>query len=260
MAGNAKTNNFMLGTATVMIGPAADLYNLNPDDHSIGLVKNFSATSEPSYTELTQGVKGEIVHSILTANPVRCSMEAYEYTAKNLAYALGLEGAESFDAQSVTTTTTELTAASPAVSDVNVADSSAIQVGDHVMFIVPASGGEEDAVVRKVTAVGNSPDNITLDQPLPAMASGTTLHVVNAISVGSKDDQPFYAAKVAGKLADGSEIVILIPKLRIVKGFNLAFTTENYANMPIEFTVYDLVSTDTFYGDFDGSQARIYKK
>ena len=42
MAGEAKTDSFMLGAATVMIGAMADLYDLNPTDHSIGLVKNFS--------------------------------------------------------------------------------------------------------------------------------------------------------------------------------------------------------------------------
>ena len=52
----------------------------------------------------------------------------------------------------------------------------------------------------------------------------------------------------------------MIPKLRVVRGFNLAFTTDDYANLPLEFTVYDLVPTDTFYSDFDGDQAKMFKK
>ena len=55
-------------------------------------------------------------------------------------------------------------------------------------------------------------------------------------------------------------VVILIPKIRIINGFNLAFTSDDYANMPFEFTVYDMVSTDTFFTDFATQSAKIIKQ
>lgn len=265
MAGTAKTNDFMLGTATVMIGPADELYNLNPADHSIGLVKNFTMTSEPGYTELTQGVKNTVVHSLMTSNPVRATMEAYEFTARNLAYALGIEGADQIDAINIETTVS--VAFDPQSSPNNVlsvASTTGISADDYVMILVDE---EDNFMIRKVQSVtGGSPGSppvpgtLVLVQPLEvAVAQGARVRKVNVIDVGSKDEQPFYAAKVAGVLADGQEIVVLLPKVRIVRGFNLAFTTEDYGNLPIEFTVYDLVTTDTFFTDFGGVGARIFK-
>ena len=74
MAGLAKTDAFMLGDATVMIGAMADLLTLNTVEHSIGLVKEFMVKSEPGYTELTQGVKNTVVASVMTSNKVSATM------------------------------------------------------------------------------------------------------------------------------------------------------------------------------------------
>ena len=92
-AGLAKTDDFLFGTAEVMIGPHADLHDLNPAEHSIGLVKNVAVQQETQYQDLRQGVRNSIVFSKLNQSSVRLSMEVYEYTAKNLAYGLGLDGA-----------------------------------------------------------------------------------------------------------------------------------------------------------------------
>jgi hypothetical protein len=182
-------------------------------------------------------------------------MEAYEYTAKNLAYALGVEGADLVIENTVTTTlSVAVDGGSPGSDDFTVVSATGITVGKFVML---KADNEDDFIVRRVTNVAGMV--ITVDRPLPDLPSGTVVKVVNKIDIGSKDDQPFYAAKIAGKLANGDEIVILIPKMRIVRGFNLAFTTDDFGNLPIEFTVYDLVSTDIFYTAFDGAQAQIFK-
>lgn len=260
MPGLAISNDFMLGTATVMLGPVADLYDLNPTEHSIGLVKNFTANSAPAYTELTQGVKNSIVHSIMTANPVTCTMEAFEYTAKNLSYALGLEGAESVTENTVSTTlASKFTTGSPGL-DLTVADSTGLTAGDYIMIL---SDNEDNFIIRKlVTVTPGSPDDtlvvdMKIDKDIP---NGSIVRKVNMIAVGSKADQPFYAAKVAGKLANGEEVVILIPKVRIVKGFIVNFTTAAYGNLPIELTVYDLAASDTFYANFGGAQAQLFRR
>lgn len=252
MAGTALTNEFNLQTATVMLGAPADLYDFAPSTHSIGLVKNFRITSEPSYVELTQGVKNTIVHSTMNANNIRASMEVYEYTAKNLAYALGLDGS------GVTTATTNTTVgtavpASPAQATVVVASATGITANKYVVIEVDT---DDNFVVRKVVSV--SSNTLTLDADLPAIAVGAKVRVVNRIEIGSKSDQPFLAAKIAGKTANGSKRVIYIPKMRITKGFDLGFVTDNYGNMPFEFTVYDLVSTDANYADFTNAPAAIY--
>ena len=49
---------------------------------------------------------------------------------------------------------------------------------------------------------------------------------------------------------DNEPVTLIFPKLRIQKGFSLAFTTNQYANMPYEFTPFDLVPADVHYDTF----------
>ena len=254
MAGLAKTNNFMLSTATIMIGATADLYDLNPTDHSIGLVKNFTVSSEPGYVELMQGVKGSIVHSTMTTNPVKASMEMFEYTAKNIAYSLGLDGSSKVT-QTINSTVATLVPASPAQNTIVLASGTGFTAGKIVLIEVDT---DENFVIRTVTNL--SSNTITVDRDLPAISVGAKVYVVNSVDIGSKDDQPFFAVKAAGKLANGDPIVVLLPKVRIIKGFNLAFISNDYANLPIELQIYDLVSDDTFYSDFTNANSRIFKR
>lgn len=256
MAGLALTDNFMLSTASVMIGPVEDLHDLNPADNAIGLVKNFQINSEPSYTELMQGVKGSVVFSTMTANPVRASMEAYEYTARNLKFALGLDGSTT-NPMTINTTVATIVPASPAQKTLVLASGAGANFspGDTILI---DKNGDDDFVIRKV--VSKSTDTLTLDEFLPAIAVGTAVYKVNAIDVGSKADQPFLSAKIAGKLANGKPAVILIPKMRITKGFAMAFSSENYGNLPLEFTLYDLVATDPAYAYFAGAQAKLFTR
>lgn len=251
MAGEAKTNAFMLGTATVMLGAQNDVWDLNPDEHSIGLVKNFRITGEPGFTDLTQGVKNKIVYSVMTQNTIRASMEAYEYTSKNLAYAIGLEGS-GFAAQTAETTLT----ATAAVDDTNitVGDETGFAVDDWIMI---QDGTEDKVYVRKVSATAAG--SLTFTQGLgAALPIGATVRKANMVGIGSTEDQPFLAAKIVGTLADGTEIAVICPKIRITNGFSLGFTTENFDNLPLEFSFYDLTAADTHYSDFPNVQARLF--
>lgn len=251
MAGEAKSNAFMLGSATVMLGAPEDLFDLNPDDHSIGLVKNFRVTGEPSYTDLTQGVKNSIVYSVMTGNTIRAAMEAYEYTSKNIAYSMGLEGST---LAPITTSTETTKAETAAATSVTVTAATGITAGDTIMI----QDGEADNVwLRVVTSVATNV--VSFDEPLPKpIAIGAKVQKMNVVEIGSKDEQPFLAAKVVGTLADGSEIAMLFPKVRITNGFSLGFVTENFDNMPYEFTFYDVVNTDPHYASFKGSQGKLF--
>lgn len=92
MAGEARTTNFMLGTAEVMIGPRDKLFELTPELNSVGLVKNFVCEATKEQVELGQGIQNTLVHIRSTGSTARASCEVYEFTSKNLAYALSLDG------------------------------------------------------------------------------------------------------------------------------------------------------------------------
>lgn len=248
--GTAKTSQFMLGSATVMIGAQNEVFDLNPDDHGIGLVKNFRITGEPSFTDLTQGVKNTVAYSVMTGNTIRASMEAYEYNSRNIAYSMGLEGSN-FTAQNTVTTLTS--PATTSATSITVDDETGFAVGDYVMI----EDGEADQVyVRKLTGV--TVGELSFAQALAkAIASGATVKKSNMVSVGSTDDTPFFSAKIVGSLADKTKMVILCPKIRITNGFSLGFTTEGFDNMPYEWSFYDQLASDPFYSEFRGKQAKL---
>lgn len=251
MAGEAKSNAFMLGTATVMLGAPTDLFNLNPADHSIGLVKNFRVTGEPAYTDLTQGVKNSIVYSVMTGNTIRASMEAYEYTSKNIAYSMGLEGST---LAPITVSTTTTKAETTGATSVTVTASTGLAVGDVIMI---TDGDADNAQLRTIASIATNV--ITFTQPLPkAIATAARVKKMNVIGIGSKVEQPYLGAKVVGSLADGSEVAMLFPKVRITNGFSMGFVTENFDNMPYEFSFYDVVNSDPHFATFKGVQGKLY--
>ena len=49
MAGEARSIDFLVGTATIMLGLPADLRDFRPETHSIGLVKNVKLMAEATY-------------------------------------------------------------------------------------------------------------------------------------------------------------------------------------------------------------------
>ena len=137
-----------------------------------------------------------------------------------------------------------------------------LEPGDYVMVQV----GYDDVVIpRRITATttGVSP-TITFDAPIKnvAVSIGSKIRRCLVVPVGRKSEQAFLAAKIVGSMADGREIAIEIPKLRVTKGFDVTFQTSDYANMPFEYTVYDQVPSDPQYArfkdEFDGASAVVY--
>ena len=272
MAGEARSIDFLVGTATIMLGLPADLRDFRPETHSIGLVKNVKLMAEATYIELTQGIRNSIVHSIKTGEPVRASAEVYEFNASNWSYALGFSGYNvgipALNAGSATITAVVALVPSGGIlapadvtgyDDFTLSTVTNFAVGDYVLIQV----GYNDVVVpRRITTIAGSV--ITVDAPIKNVAfpAGVTVNKCLVVPVGRKSEQPFLAAKIVGNMADGREIAIEIPKLRITKGFDVTFQTSDYANMPFEFTVYDQIPADVQYArfqeQFDGASAVVY--
>ena len=269
MAGEAITKSFMLATATVMVGPQQDLYKFQPSTHSIGLVKNFSLTSEPEYTELRQGVQNTLVDSTMTNNTISASMEVYEYTAKNLSYGLGLDGSDLAETtEYLTSSTTAADAVTIELADAS--DNSADFTAGKFVYI--QKGTSDEVHVAKLASNATHSTGVTTltlvaDRAVPIeFAAGTKVALVHDIAIGSKEAQPYFAAKITGTLPDGKPIVIEFPKLRIQRGFTLSFQSDDYGNLPFEFAPYDVTTGDDFtgvsgpdlYTDFKGMNCKVY--
>lgn len=247
MAGEAKTNAFMLGTATVMLGDREDLFDFTPANHSIGLVKNFNLTVDQSYTDLGQGLTNQTVFSVKTGSKVMATMEAYEYTGKNLTYALGMEGFSAGVA--ITASSSIIGTPTPTTTGFTMSGALAgLIVGDYIKI---QTGNNDQVLVRKVATITGAA--LTFVDPLPAIpAEGATVSKMNVIPLGSSTacEDTFVAAKIVGTLADCSEVVLLLPKVKVTKGFNMAFNSNDFQNLPLELTVYDLLADDDHYAAF----------
>lgn len=254
--GLAMTNRFMLGAATLLLGAQADLFNLTRAEHSVGLIKNFSMMSEPTFTDLSQGVKNTLVYSVMTGNSVRASAELYEFTHKNLAYVAQMNGAiVETDTNIETTLSAAVTGSSgtPATT-IAVTSATGFAVGDWILIQDPTT--PDDAIVRKIASIATNviTTNPNIERNL---ANASIVRRVNVVDVGSKEEQPFFSAMVLGTLADGTEISVCLPKVRVTNGLNLSFQTNDYGNMPIELGIYDLTPTDPHFAQFGAVPAKI---
>ena len=255
------TNQFNIGVSTVMIGPMKDVKNLTPEEHSIGLIKNFSLTSEVNEVTLTQGLRNTQVDSQVTGVTTRLSMEVYEYTAKNLAYAAQLSG-ENFTLTGNYALKTAITGGDSATSvvlkDVPSASQSDLAAGDTIALQVTGEKDYDKVYLATVASASWESDSqeddsigtltVTLTSAIPSgwnFAVDDRVFFVNMIPVGSDEPQPYYGVKIVGILPNGNEpVTIICPKAKVSAGFNIGFTTDNYGNMPFEFTPYDLTKQD----------------
>lgn len=255
------TNQFNIGVSTVMVGPMDSVLDLTPEEHSIGLIKNFSLTSETSEVTLTQGLRNTQVDSQVTGVTTKLSMEVYEYTAKNIAYAAQLAG-ENFTLSGnyaiKTAITGGVSATTVVLGNVPNAHQADLAAGDMIAMQNTKSKDYDKIYLAKVSSADWAADDqeddsigtltITLASAIPSgwnFAVGDRVFFVNLIPVGSDEAQPYYGIKIVGILPNGNEpVTIICPKAKITAGFNIGFTTDNYGNMPFEFTPYDLTKED----------------
>lgn len=263
MSGEARSDNFMLGTAEVMIGKQADLHNLNPAEHSIGLVKNFANEVQKETTDLTQGITNDIVFSVTTGSPVRLSAEMYEYTDKNMSYALSLDGASITELAGANYTSTAAGAINGTTAahtdltlDTPTGSPDAIAAGDSVLIRTPLGN------VILATAVGPIATNVltiveTIADASTNLPVGCTVTKVNLIILGDNELPEFYAVKVVGQLANGKTVAFLYPKVKVVSGLSTVFSTQDFNNIPLEMSPLALIPTDPFYAEFQGKKGKM---
>jgi len=255
------TNQFNIGISTLMIGPMDKVLELTPEEHSIGLIKNFTITAETNEVTLTQGIRNTQVDSQVTGNTIQMTTEVYEYTAKNIAYAAQLAG-ENFSLTGnyklKTAVTGGVSATTVVLKEVPASAQADLSAGDTIALQCTSTKDYDKIWLGKVasapTWTADSQDenigdlSITLTAAIPSgweFAAGDSVFYVNLIPVGSDEPQPYYGVKIVGILPNGNEpFTIICPKAKITGGFNISFTTDNYGNMPFQLTPYDMTKAD----------------
>jgi len=259
MAGEARTSDFLLSTATLMVGPSSKVMELTPEDHSVGLIKNVQVTTEPQFVTLTQGVENIEVAAVNTANPARLSGEVYEFTAKNMAYGAGIDASAGYEP--IITQAALATAIADGGATVALATGSvtanAIVVGDFVVIQDTTVG--DRVHVGKVASIAVDTLTLAAGYEMPtgqAYAVATTVvYKVRNIKIGTQQKRPTYGVKLVGLLPEtGEPITVIFPKVRVTRGISLAFQNENFGNMPFEFMPMALLPADPYYPDFGSTK------
>lgn len=278
MAGNAVTNNFMLGSATLMLGPVAKTnggtieggVHALDQSHSLGLVKNVTLETSRESIELTQGIKQDVVATAVTAAPATFSAELFEYSHKNLNYALGIAAQDTKEVKLIGDFT--VAAFNPTYDDVagttdlNVLFNAAITgltANDYIVIKAKDTGarviGEGEHFIARYVS-GDDATNIVVRGNYEAMGLVTgdyEVFLVNMLPVGIDDKTTYYAMKIVGELFDGTTVVIECPKVDMTSGLNLAFGSDNFASMPVNGRLMKLVESDVEYMEFGREKARI---
>lgn len=257
MAGEAKTSEFLLSQATLMVGPSSKVMELNPTDHSLGLIKNVQVTTEPQFVELTQGVEAQTIFSVNTANPSRISGEVYEFTARNMAYGAGIDGSTAAYDPIVTSYALNTAITTGGTSVALVSGGTDFVAGDYLVIQDTSTG--DRVHVGKVASVATNTITLATGYSMPSTmtfaVATTTIFRVRNIKVGANLFRPTFGVKLVGTMpATGEPVTLIFPKVKITRGLTVAFQGDNFANMPFEFQPYALLPADSYYADLGGSK------
>lgn len=252
MAANAKTNQFMIGDATIMVGAMEDVFDLMPDKHGLGLTKNLALRLETGNVELTQGIAQTPVFSVQNQFTSTGSFEVYEYTARNMAYGLGLDASGAGYDQMTDTGPFLLDAVvAPAATSVTLPTGEGAKwaVGDYLIM----QQNEDYVFAAKVTAI--AADVLTVDRETPPDINWAvaTTRIFRARSVGAVGGQNTYLSMKAAVIMPQNKrpVPVLFPKIRITRGFDLSLGSTDFSNLPFEFQPYPLTPEDDLYSSFD---------
>lgn len=265
MAGSAKTQNFLVATATVMLGPKADLYKFMPDTHGLGLVKNFQMQSQPTFTDLTQGLQNDVVASFRSAHGVTATWETYEYTTRNIAYGQGIDASGvAFNPLTAPLAVVSTAVAAAATTVVVDGDVTANFANGDTIFI--QKGVDDYVFVAKLSAapaVATGKTTLTFaGYPVPAGIAfpvGSRVGKLRGIELGGSALQAELAARVTGIMPkDNRPFILDFPRVKITQGGAISFASDQWQNMPFGFTPFACTSDDPLSADFGDKVARLY--
>lgn len=248
---DVQKSAFSLSSATMMLGDAFvdDVFALTPAANSVGMSSEVTIAMDSSITELLNGVKQVSVDAKRTGIATSITGNVFEFTAKNFMRAQAMSGSPTqvkrgvLSAAAAGGAVSLSLASDPVPGEANSAITSAADIPAGSTLLIQRVGGETDYVFpTKTSAVptGAGPYTVPIAAPysLPAGMSfpaGSRVWVVSPIGVGSMDADALFCAKITGTLSNYDRPVTFVaPKVRMVRGFNIAFNETAYSSMPWE--------------------------
>lgn len=255
---DVKSSAFLLTSATVMIGAYGvdDVFGLTPALHSVGMVKNVKISMSSSEIELLNGIQQNRVDSQKSGVKLGVMFEGYEFSAKNMRYALGISGTSIqykrgalTGAVAAAATTISFTSA-PVLGEAASGMTLITEVPSGSTLLIQSAANPDLVFPVKTTAAatlttGTFSVAITAVPAGMSFGIGDTIWVANTLSLGDTAPLDYFNMKVAGVLSSNNKpVVAIFPKIKIVKGFDLNMSETAYGNMPFEISPYFLTSAE----------------
>lgn len=246
--GTALGDGFVLNEATLMIGELGQAFDLTEEEHSIGLFKNLAVANEKTFQPLAQGLKQDIVQQVLTGDNWTISGNGYEYNPRTIMYALGQAGYKA-DPAAPRVVLKVTTAAAIAESTLVLEEVTGLAANDWIVLHSGASSS--DGLAYQVESIEVATKTITLDRPLvSAVAVNDTL--VKSTLILTNDQETcsgaqYFSGKIVSADVNCNPIVLIVPKLQITSGLNLAFGVSDYSNMAFQATPMASTRRDASY-------------
>lgn len=250
---DVRKSAFSLSSATVMMGRAFidDVYSLEPSVHSVGMVSEWSIGIDSSLNELLNGVQQISVDATRTGVAATITGNVFEMTAQNFMRAQAMSGTATQVRRGVLTAPLASGAVSLSINSDAIpgeASSAITALGDipsGSTILIQRSAGEEDYVFPTktsgaATGTGSGPYTVPIagNYAVPAnmtFPAGARVWIVSAISVADMDADDLFNVKISGVLSQFKRPAVYIaPKVRIVRGFQLAYNETTYSSMPWE--------------------------
>jgi hypothetical protein len=257
-----KKNAFMLSSAVLMLDKFGNtpVFDLTPDDHSVGLSEQIAVVIDGSNLDLTAGISQVVVDSKRTNVQSSITGSVREYSAENFLRAQGLAsapiqplrgklsaaaagGAVSLTIQSDPIPGEAASALPAAAAAIPAGATLLIQHPDTPELVFPtrSSAVSTYAAPDHTVAIAD-PYDIPAGMTFPI---GSSVWVVTEMEAGSMDQGDLFSVKIVGTLANFNRPVVYIaPKVQITKGFNLSFSEKEYGAMPWEMRPLLLASSE----------------
>lgn len=261
-----KKNAFMLSSASLMIAKfgVTPVFDLTPDDHSVGLAKEIAVNIDSSNIDLTAGIAQALVDSKRTNVVSQITGSVKEYSADNLLRAQGIGRAARQPLRGKLKTAAAAGAVSLTIDDNPIPGdaastlgtaAAAIKSGDTLLIQHPTIDGYVfpcRASADSTFAGGDHTVAIAAPFAIPAGMAfpiDSVVWVVTEMEAGSTDQGDLFSVKLVGNLANfGRPVLYVAPKVQITKGFNISFSEKQYGAMPWEMRGLLLTASEAAEG------------
>lgn len=258
---DVQKSAFSLSSATIMLGRAFedDVFALTPEKDSVGMVSEVSIGIDSSITELLNGVQQVAVDAKRTGVSSTITGNVFEFTAANFMKAQAIGGTPLPVKRGLLTASaaaggTSLSISSdPIPGEASSAISSLSDIPSGSTLLIQRVNGQTDYVFpaktsAAATGTGSGPYTVPVTA-IPAGMSfeaGSRVWIVHPVSVGDMDADALFCAKIVGTLSNYDRPVMYIaPKVRMVRGFQLAFNETAYSSMPWEMRPLNMAAGET---------------